>query len=405
MVVSERSSNKSDGGCQFKGKHVKKTSYCPRYPGIAPDYSDRNETKDLNHTHSRTKGYKSNLYIRTENYSNTYVVGDIHGDIMVYLEFLKVAKCTSDDTLLNRLITYHKDYSNLKSRHMYNDFNKYQGLDQITWAVGCRNLIVFAGDVLDNWRGSPCPDSMSDSGELLILESMYRLQNQAAKQHGRVVHIIGNHELGNIINNIRCPDYTASSNCKQNEFSEARSESVKSSLIKLSSVVAIAIDNTLICHGGISSYFMDRHGVDLVYWNNLYWEYILYPESREKSRLYDNIGTNDLTWYRPTTVQEWDPMILKKIKLPHGGSIDYMIVAHTMFNMKFEKNNNLNSCTYSEFDIIPSKHIFMCDFGMSRAFTRTHTPGVIGCLQFNKVSAMYNTKWPVKYIMKRHPDG
>lgn len=90
-------------------------------------------------------------------------IGDIHGDFEVFIRVLQVCKLI--------------------------DF-------KLNW-IGNKTHVVQLGDTLDGKRSGISPDKkfLNSSGEVELIRYIYFLDTQAKRVGGRVVSIIGNHEL------------------------------------------------------------------------------------------------------------------------------------------------------------------------------------------------------------------
>ena len=99
------------------------------------------------------------------NYNNNKIVaiGDIHGDYYIFIELLKMAKVINSDL-------------------------KWMGKD---------TFVIQLGDTLDGKRPDINIDSkyLKTTGEIEITNLILNLDKQAKKQGGRVISILGNHEL------------------------------------------------------------------------------------------------------------------------------------------------------------------------------------------------------------------
>ncbi len=90
-------------------------------------------------------------------------IGDLHGDYKVFIKMCKMCKLINED---NR------------------------------W-VGGNTYLIQVGDTLDGKRPGVniSEEFINESGELEIIEMIIKLDKEAIKQGGRVVSILGNHEL------------------------------------------------------------------------------------------------------------------------------------------------------------------------------------------------------------------
>jgi len=99
------------------------------------------------------------------NYNNNRIIaiGDIHGDYYIFIELLKMAKVINSDL-------------------------KWKGKD---------TFVIQLGDTLDGKRPDINIDSsfLKTTGEIEITNLILNLDKQAKKHGGRVISILGNHEL------------------------------------------------------------------------------------------------------------------------------------------------------------------------------------------------------------------
>jgi hypothetical protein len=99
------------------------------------------------------------------NYNNNKIIaiGDIHGDYYIFIELLKMSKVINND---------------------------------LKW-IGKDTFVVQMGDTLDGKR----PDIniqnsfLKTTGEIELTKLILHLDKEAKKQGGRVISILGNHEL------------------------------------------------------------------------------------------------------------------------------------------------------------------------------------------------------------------
>lgn len=151
-----------------------------------------------------------------------FVIGDIHGDYQVLIHCL-VDLCESCN------------------------INKE---DQIlSWIPNNKNIIIFCGDLIHRKRFA---DHVLDDEEsdVFIIEAIIRLKQEAIKNGGNILIILGNHEIMNII----FPSesiYTSPKNILKNKEYFEDSNKIKE-LIN-NSFAWIKINNILISHGGLCS--------------------------------------------------------------------------------------------------------------------------------------------------------
>lgn len=167
---------------------------------------------------------------------NIFVIGDIHGDYQVFVHTLvDLCDCCS--------IT-----------KVYNDVTSdYENREYLSWMPNNKSIVVFCGDLIHRKR---FPDHILDDecSDVYIIESILRLKEEAIKQGGNIIFILGNHEIMNIIQ----PDnemYTSPKNIKSNYNFFTTQNNIKR--LVSSSYAWIKINDILIAHGGLcSDYFL-----------------------------------------------------------------------------------------------------------------------------------------------------
>ena len=141
--------------------------------------------------------------IDLDHHQRVVTIGDVHGDMGTFIGTLAraglvdVPKATMRAALKCHLpaVTTNKDSTLSRWKR---PLTPHQA-SSITWSGG-KAAVLFLGDVLDNRRGSH-QDIMgvcaTAGTQTQILELLYELQSQAAAQQGRVVFILGNHDVAN----------------------------------------------------------------------------------------------------------------------------------------------------------------------------------------------------------------
>ena len=117
-------------------------------------------------------------------------IGDLHGDLQVTIKYLKLAGVIPMST--NHNMTEQKD------------------LDKIEW-IGGNTHVVQVGDQIDrcepnNWYRDVCADDSTykdEGSDLKIMNLMDNLNDLAEKDGGKVISILGNHEIMNCVGDFR----------------------------------------------------------------------------------------------------------------------------------------------------------------------------------------------------------
>jgi hypothetical protein len=400
--------------------------------------------------------YTSNTFIK-----GCFVIGDIHGDAYVFLETLRMAGVL--DPLGGRLddaIAFHKEYRDGIGQKDEDILLRL--CDQhVKWRTGHSALVIFLGDILDNYRygeekglnvdRTGCPSSMGDMShhcnkhrvtkfarmamhaEYPIVECILRLQKEAALEKGRIVWVLGNHDVGNVWNSTRCRRHTPVEFCdttNTQRYSETRSTWVRNALLSAHAVAVCTLDNVLLCHGGISKVFVTQLQ-----------QILCIPEIkiRNINILYRNGITQsstppiwsseyDITWFRPHAFDTWDRSVLTTL---HGHTLTSMVVGHTMHASPMMINHEGSTQIYlggstsiplngsitkqlSHADMNKSEKILLdgnaisIDVGMSRAMNRTYPPydseEIYCLLLIMKITIDINTHdGHAEFIYQNHP--
>ena len=117
-------------------------------------------------------------------------IGDLHGDLQVTIKYLKLSGVISMST--NHNMTEQKD------------------LDNIEW-IGGNTIVVQVGDQIDrcrpnNWYRDVCADDSTyqdEGSDLKIMNLLDNLGEKAEKVGGKIISILGNHEMMNCVGDFR----------------------------------------------------------------------------------------------------------------------------------------------------------------------------------------------------------
>lgn len=282
-------------------------------------------------------------------------IGDIHGDFILALNLLKLG-------------------------HLIDDKNEWIGND---------TYVVQIGDQIDRCRPSgkhSCimPDStFEDEGnDIRILEFLTNLDKQAIKEGGRVISLIGNHELLNILSQFQYvshksmdEDYGISDEEYEKNNAKTAEEKRKyafergnkyANFIACTRKSAVIIGSFLFIHAGVVLEHLKKYGIDkrdkLEKLNDNIASWIL--KLLDKKKIYEYIvSTKSIFWSRilgelPKDLPMSDPQCKKNVaKTLKTFNIKGIICGHTP---QFLYDNGISkTCDES---------VFRIDTGSSRAF-------------------------------------
>jgi len=163
-------------------------------------------------------------------------LGDLHGDLSLTLKYLRLAK----------VINKNGDW------------------------IGKKTFVVQVGDQLDSGRepGDSYDDDMINDIE--VMKYLTELDLKANKEGGRVISLLGNHEILNVEGDIRYVSKNDLTNFNRDgDLQKAKKERIKSfkpgneyaKLLGCTRQSAIIIGNNLFVHAGITSQFMEDYEV------------------------------------------------------------------------------------------------------------------------------------------------
>ena len=183
---------------------------------------------------------------QSNNTPNTYEIRDFNN--------LITEECYSTPSILpacNRIIAIgdlHGDLSALiyalTRAHLIDSNGKW---------IGCNTIVVQVGDVLDRGgRGISVP-SNDGLEEVQIFHYLYKLNKQARQSDGRVISLIGNHELMNMLGDFR---YASSEHINGFGSNEDRIAAFKpggdlAQKIACNSLAIVKIGDWIFVHGGL----------------------------------------------------------------------------------------------------------------------------------------------------------
>jgi len=307
--------------------------------------------------------------IITDNVDRIIAIGDIHGDLKLAVDCLKLAEVIPKD------FSYSKNDKTLSPK----------------W-IGGKTVIVQVGDQIDRCRPfmNKCdhPDSTIDdeASDIKILNLFTYLHHQAKKVGGAVYSLLGNHEVLNSLGNLNYVSYlglkqfegyadpedptrvfTSGYEARKYAFSPGREYA---NYLACNRVSILKIGNILFMHGGLTSSSaknldiksnddLKRINNDVQKWlqgkmeknNYLYKILRSYDDSLFWNRKLGTIPPNQ-TIDHPDCAEHVKPMLnLKLLK------IDHMIIGHTP---QINKEIGINSTCNNK--------IWRVDIGSSKAF-------------------------------------
>jgi hypothetical protein len=292
---------------------------------------------------------------------NIYVIGDIHGDYQVFLHCLVDLCCCCTITRVDN-----------------DEVNNYNNREYLSWLKGCNSIIVFCGDIIHRKRFSDITldDECSD---VYLLETLFRLMEEARENGGDIIYILGNHEIMNILDPYE-ESYTSKLNLERNKIFFEDKKKINQ-LIE-NSYAWIKINDTLIAHGGLCSNYLDIlkeikvSDNDIVrYVNENFRRYFLNFDNKKINKKdisfnlfieFDivNKKKHNLFWCREWGYNNIDceqfKKILERIKCKK------MIIAHCPQFLSSSKPKMINFECLNELN--NDYNLARVDLGMSRAF-------------------------------------
>jgi len=334
-------------------------------------------------------------HISIEHHPNIFTIGDLHGDLRTLLFALRLTQCVSYDKDLDNTLNRCPEKI-ISDGNALTDVLKYKNakreryplteieVNSIKWTGG-KNAILLLGDVLDNrrHRSHDIYGTCAMAGtQALMLEIIHKLQQEAKRKGGKIVWVLGNHDIENAMSsgNKFCLSYapqrvkikrtdSAFNTCSPDGFfSKKWQEYIRGRIITMRAVAIAKIhwkdgSAILAMHGGICDieilndmlpykYKLSRYTphdnirkINQLYWNALNGN----PVEMEFITRHD-VYSMLPTWCRPKEITH------QTLLRSYFGTAN-MVVAHTI-------QNEIN-CSKS-----PHGDAILCrvDVGMSRAF-------------------------------------
>jgi len=381
--------NSINGNLQKNQLNYSKSSGPPK-----PEYDNRqrrlsqpitsNEVQNANTVHQQNQISENAQKINQQNIMNNkydiigmypaqkklVAIGDLHGDLIATLKVLKLAEVIPQNTTINNIAN-------------------------VQWTGG-DTWVIQLGDQIDRCRPDDwiqnCLKDLSDVYEdegnnMLIFKLFLRLDDEAKKYGGRVLGLLGNHELMNVDKDFRyvspkeflefVPEKDRTSKYTKDGFPlgyyhrtkafERGGNIAKTYSIKKKSIMTIG--SYLFVHGGMSIDLAKKYSIAEI--NQIVAKWLLKQDSEQETKIFDEIFRDDDDmspfWCRifseeegedENTLENFNKLInninqKNKLLQPIKG----MVVAHTP---QFMDNKYLNG--------IYNKRLWRIDVGMSRAF-------------------------------------
>lgn len=242
------------------------------------------------------------------------IIGDIHGDIKRFKNIL------IDAQIINK---------------------------NIEWIAKPPNtMVIQLGDQVDSQNRVPTDEwEVLDDTEMIHFTNF--INNVAKTKGGKVISLIGNHELMNVIGNF---SYVSTKSINNSRYEMFKPSGTLSSIL-CNRPIVVKIGELLFCHAGLRKIHMEilqKYGKDLSYLN-IIWKNFMQNQSVliEDKEIFDKIilDNEGILWNRDLDPSETIKEILDSIHCI------YMFVGHTTVdNVKMINN------------------VWYVDTGISRAF-------------------------------------
>jgi hypothetical protein len=308
------------------------------------------------------------------------VIGDIHGDIEMTVRTLKVAKLIK------------KEFNSVKSLTLV---NRVLNENLQIWDGG-DTVVVQVGDQVDRCRlkDIPCDNPLAthndEGNDWKILQFFTILHQQAQKVGGAIYSLMGNHELMNVMGDLRYvsheglkefDDYTKPDGEKFVNGHEARKWAFQpgnpvSEFLACTRQMSIIIGSNLFVHAGIVPKIAKKYKIENL--NKLMSLYLLnkLTNSEDYADIFINSETSPL-WnrvYGSMGLEEQDhecENLLKPLETIYN--VDKIFVGHTPIMKK-----GISS--------VCNDKVWLTDYGASKAFDKFDD-------EYNNVDKRHKTKY------------
>lgn len=278
--------------------------------------------------------------VSLEKHPRVLCVGDVHGDLNALLGVLQFAGLVSVPDDVKRIA---EECPTTPQDRMRNPLSRDQ-MSSVKWTGG-NNAVLFLGDVLDNRRGHR-DDPFGVCGyagtQTQMMQLLLQLRQQASGKGGKVMWVLGNHDVGNVIkeeNHWFCTGYAPQHHtlpnsdevyetCDSSGFSQEHRDHVRGVMREMRCVPIIQIHggghSVIALHGGITPKAMQLFSSTQVgpyqieagdpvgnirQMNRLYYDAI-HREDETALRILSKYSKHTPTWCRPKKVE--DPALMRE---------------------------------------------------------------------------------------------
>ena len=162
-------------------------------------------------------------FVNLSRHERCVCIGDVHGDLWPFLSVLEKAeliRCSEEIREACQICPTSKSEKDRTGYPITKDQAK-----SIEW-IGGSSVAVFTGDVLDNRRSSR-QDKFGvcayTGTQQMILYLLWTLNKKARRSKGRVILVLGNHDVANYVydkDNGMCRNYAPQRSFRENEENE-----------------------------------------------------------------------------------------------------------------------------------------------------------------------------------------
>lgn len=205
-------------------------------------------------------------------------IGDIHGDINMTLRILlskELSIVRINEKFIKKLHKmYNTTFDKLDFRKI-TDKNLKIVIDAMEW-IGGSTHVVQVGDQVDRCRpinGKECHEKgvtfNDEQSDVKIMKIFTELDKKAEKHKGRVISLLGNHEIMNVIGDLRYVSYEGLmqfcdrhnddiDTCMDKRHDAFKPGGIYSELLGCNRISAVVIGSNLFVHAGIITKFIEN---------------------------------------------------------------------------------------------------------------------------------------------------